>query len=856
MLRWIKREDKLQSCLSPPSWGDALSTPTSPFVKQLGSLSRLQRVRNFRLGCFDVLVKGDMPHSVGGDGIIVDDAHEGNCERSSLFSALADWSTQIVVPNKLYVKDAGVDELLPIYGLVEVSASLLAPKLFSISVEVIGGSSPQSHQRLECSVKDLISASKDFEILEKQMSKFLLQVNNLPNSTLLSQWRQRWLAAHFERKSWELVKDPELRHLLTRRRSEIGNFHVLNSSPVNATFGKFKLTENTKASCPAESYFVQYQIEFDMKEDRLPVVVMHVESESGSFALQRNRDHEMTRTQKLFDRITKRDLECSIALNSRTELLSLFGEDHAVATATQERHVDRLVKYSSCQSRKLRFFREEFLEGNKELEALTEQSLLSGTLGARVAKLNIPATKTVADIGPGSWFVVLFDRDTTCLLHLLAQGTPEGEGEDATTYREMTFFTFRIRDLYCVRDDVAEDVADDDSTDDHVSEYLALEEYADAIEDSHGDRYARASYLAVQRSGSSLGVADLKHALSFCAFVNIGTVYVSREHGYSSGKPSKLLKTIQTILKAVPGSNDEVFYYSATNSGVEGFYADSMPSDDDPSIGTDGLTGLDDEEDEIDADLGFASLDHPMSDTEHVPRIYVIPPLYVQFALDGVVASVDDLASISHATNLSAYLSVFKSEQEEGNVMSSEHYSATRSVRRALDAYVAEQTLLERLHDFVPSHEDADFRLVRRCLRRAQDVVLSCHDLHFYVSKADRMVAASMPAPFESEMSDNFALLRSEFQSNSRFDLLPAGPSSFLVVHYEGTGCPLSFWCFISLKMPLGIVTTEVFHPAGWQAASSIVSATRDMIATCSRRANQFLLLKRYAPPKLLAVSL
>ena len=63
VLRWIKREDKLQSCLSPPSWGDALSTPTSPFVKQLASLSRLQRVRNFRLGCFDVLVKGDMPTS-------------------------------------------------------------------------------------------------------------------------------------------------------------------------------------------------------------------------------------------------------------------------------------------------------------------------------------------------------------------------------------------------------------------------------------------------------------------------------------------------------------------------------------------------------------------------------------------------------------------------------------------------------------------------------------------------------------------------------------------------------------------------------------------------------------------------
>ena len=28
VLRWIKREDKLQSCLSPPSWGDSLSTPT------------------------------------------------------------------------------------------------------------------------------------------------------------------------------------------------------------------------------------------------------------------------------------------------------------------------------------------------------------------------------------------------------------------------------------------------------------------------------------------------------------------------------------------------------------------------------------------------------------------------------------------------------------------------------------------------------------------------------------------------------------------------------------------------------------------------------------------------------------
>jgi hypothetical protein len=108
------------------------------------------------------------------------------------------------------------------------------------------------------------------------------------------------------------------------------------------------------------------------------------------------------------------------------------------------------------------------------------------------------------------------------------------------------------------------------------------------------------------------------------------------------------------------------------------------------------------------------------------------------------------------------------------------HTTVAIEIDNALKSYVAEQRL-ERLRVCGTSITEADLGTVRKCLRKARDVIVSFIDVHFYVAKSDKMVAASNQGSIESELERGFKLLLQQLESNSDFNLRPTSKTVFML---------------------------------------------------------------------------
>jgi hypothetical protein len=153
---------------------------------------------------------------------------------------------------------------------------------------------------------------------------------------------------------------------------------------------------------------------------------------------------------------------------------------------------------------------------------LTVDLILSDRLVGDIVKLDIDPSTTVGIQKPGHWFFVRFDHYTLSLVHLpliektnIDDGAPHG-------YRELTFFTFGISDLYCIRNESG--INDDESSNGHVGEYMAVEEFADKLEAAHKDNYAEAAYLALRnpkRNDEHFSRQDFDLVLEACVFTKV-----------------------------------------------------------------------------------------------------------------------------------------------------------------------------------------------------------------------------------------------------------------------------------------------------------------------------------------------
>jgi hypothetical protein len=823
-----------------------------------------------------------MPYEQGEEYLILSEFIGFDSGEQELFDSISGWSTQTIEEKKRYVKTTSSPrDDLAAYCVIEVTRSGSTSRIFTVTVETFGGSNAVDRLALLSSLKDSISASKDVIVLPKPMNDFLCGLRDPLNPELKLLQKHRFLESHFHHESWSGGPNPELLALLTKRRNEVGKFWFLHSSDSYSLFAKLvtddggklataDFTDKVSDSASSELYQVQYQIAVVSGSI---VIDMHVEREQGVFFSQ---SAHKTQFHELFHRVRVRDQECGRALGSRTSLLSLLSNDSLAGD--QRSNVQRMLKYASRVSRKIRFFHSGAAVANKILEELTTQTMLSSALNIQVKRLPLSADVVVSDIDNGIWFLIRFDGHTMGFAHLASSERQERatDTEPSFMFRELTFFSIGVSDLYCKRDLIA----DDDSTDDHISEYMCVSEFADQIEASHGRNYARAAYLALRRDGKgemvSFDASDFRYAVEHCEFSEFKSITLvqQQQKGESEarGIESNLLcRTIANALTVVPGDKYCLFYngderltpleYQVDDSDIEAIDdEDEHSASNDPvefdfsedGMGTSMTDHVAEAQLEVVSSHGF-SLSSDGSDALYRP-LATLPPIFVRFLLDDELVDLNDITQLDRTATLKAEISLFDfvgttSNEARGDLdpadLPEAHYAVILRLRSLLDSYVAEE-LLERLRQYGPSVSRSELKMVRQCIRKVSQVLNHDVPVEFYDSKSDSMVHPGAPTAADTLVEEAFPLFCLELQKNESIHLRPTSTTGFVVMDTVENGSALSYWCFVTLKMHVGVVNVKLYHPEGEWRATEAISSVLEHIVRTTHRVNQMLLLRRY----------
>lgn len=805
-------------------------------MKRLATLTNIQRKRHFQTDEFDVVCSGSVQY--GADNVFLCDFQSNDDGTQEMVDAITKWSSQAMKSGSKYVKRCSPNlDHLTNYCVVEILGSSKASQLFTISIEFFGGIGPVERLEVLSSLKKMIDSLKHVEVLSKQMAPFLIG----DTKRSLVKYQNTEIQVHHA--SWDLLKDPELLSLLTRRRIEIGGFRLLQSSDNHALFAK--LVPEDSAS-PGD--LVQYQIAV---RDEQVDIDLHMESESGAFNPYREATGETTQFGKMASIIRRRDQECGRALSSRTNLLNVF-DTNTDGILNKEDHrtsVKRMLAYSSRVSRKLRFFRSSDGLANKILFQLTSDLLLTkGFGGAKVARLDIDPNDRIHGEDSGVWLVIRYDRLTMSIAHLSIVDKDEDINGQNQVYRELTFFTTGISDLYSKRDDLA----DDDSAESHISEYLCVSEFADHFEVAQKKLFSLAAYLALSQADStwSIDQEDFKEVMRSLNFLEVSSVIVVGGPSDNDDE-STLLRSIKTVLRPVLDAPTIFFYSGGLRMGSRSIddhesLGSSEGNESEASSETDGdASNMDDhgyQEDELEA---VAEIKGRSADNDET----LTPPLFVRFKLDGVVASLQDLNQSFKSSNLSVEISVFKRTEGSSRRARTQHsltwtqQAFAVEITSLLKSYVAEQTL-ERLRD-ADTSEDM-LLMVKKCLARIRSVVTFSIDVLFYISKRDAMVPASAPGGGEVEVEEGYHILDGELRNNGSVALKALSAGGYFVSSMSGEEKPVEFWCLLTIQRSLGKISSQTYHPGGEAVAMAVMSRIQDVLRSCIHRVNQQLLLKRY----------
>lgn len=680
-------------------------------------------------------------------------------------------------------------------------------------------------------------------------------------------YKQSLLENQHHHASWDLVKDPELLPLIMKRRTEIGFFILLDSSDDHALFGKLipDARRNTED-------LIEYQIA--ILTDRV-VIDLHMESTSGDFfpfrPIDDREEQDLSQFHRYAKTLRRRDQECGHALRCRTALLGLFEEKEKQWTDEEGEAVcvERLLPYANKVVRKVRFFNPGAGSSNDMLQNLAESLLLSNSFGVRVARIPISPGENVGGVGEGIWFIIELDRHTMSMIHhSLVNRNATGEGGETLTYRELTYFTIGISDLYSQRDDIA----DDDSTNSHLSEYLAMVEFADHWDSAHTRIYSTAAYHALRLVSlpvECFHADDFDRVLRVCEFVEVASVLVggspALEDKSSTNSESKLQELMFMILGQVfPSQNNQehtLFYYKSSETEDTVFKVDEQETDSISAFNeidavTDFEMADDDDQDhdrlpkssdEFSATGDFLSrsddgLERPQgtNDDDNNSRLHdfgstplkLLPPVFVRVSLNGKAASLAGLSSIKKSTNLAVQLSLFRDDSRvsrspnisertrEAPELPAVHGRVALEVGALLNAYVAEQNLEQLMH-FGQSLTEDDLKVVQGCLRGARNVLTSKIEVYFYLGKIDSMVPASAPACGVGAVAHGFALLKVELENNTYLKLQKFTGDVFVAMESNNASA-LDYFCFINIRRTQ--ISVKVHHPQGAERAYTVMS--------------------------------
>lgn len=439
-LQGLRPEDTRHSILSPMKWRDQLKSAETPFVHRLFALNSIQERQHFRLFEFDCVCTGKMPYDHDDPDVLSQfrDIDDGSSE---LIHAVADWADLTLRQDgTLFVKRVpNSDDSLPSYSVIVLQRFSQSSRLWTIAVSSLGGGRSSERLWLINSLRTSLQGLQQVQVLPAQMSRYLVGMKHHQNV------RSSILERQNDHATWDLVTDPELITLLMRRRVLVGKFLLLESTDEYAQFGWLQ-TEPDHVS--KSGTLVQYQL--TMGRDKA-VVDVYMESQSGEFQNHRQCSQTVrtSRFHKIVQLTQNTDQECGLALQCRTSLLSMFGDDHIRPEPIwQLACVRKLLEYASKTTLQLRGFSQVSTGANERLRLLTEQMMLGHRFGrVEVARLDLGESIVTMDLGAGVWFVVKYDKSTTSIIHLGQFGSNWEIEEGKTSHATLTVFTVGVGDV-------------------------------------------------------------------------------------------------------------------------------------------------------------------------------------------------------------------------------------------------------------------------------------------------------------------------------------------------------------------------------------------------------------------------
>ena len=854
LLRWMRKEDYLDSYLCLPGWGDVdHMSPGSSFLRRLETLSGLQRHRHFRSETLEVVTAGggnpyERAESIFGD-------MEQNSGERELFETLASWSTEVISDAELYLKEIthAREDDLAYYCIVRVNQCAEVSRLFSITVDFHGELDTEQRLAILFTLKESLTSCAELLLLDRGISNYITLRPFLPSSV----WKPSRGEYFLHHKSWELLKDPEVLPLLYKRRHIIGGFFVLHADESRAVFCKFVDDGNAETSD-----MVLYQVL--QRKDGICVDI-HFETCRAVFHPFRSKSFPLY---ALYERVRRRDKDTAKNLRSRTNLLAELDSSNDIqnerGSKQQEEDVARIMKVSTPTVTKMRFFSEGSGSANDILCNLIARHLTSDLFHTQTAQLSVEHV----DRHEGVFFIMRLDWYVLSVACLEFRDQIESEDEMQKTCRDLTFFTAGIIDLY-QSDDETKAVKDVTASDERYSEALPI----DDIMAIHPQLYAIAMYKALRNQDypvTSFRSDEVSYAVSLFSFrevlhasIEIDDLTEQLPVDSETSTGQRLAELITSILTSVPGSDDTLFYYhSEAGSDIDRLdkaevHAVTNRSNDLEHVFDDTHSFREDFAHSDEQSIGGEEEEaETQSDSE-------CSPLFIQFTTtdiggvgedDGALVSLKNIRALKRSAILTAQLSVFENPDEKGFPFT--HTHVIRKLQHALNEFASEQTLDKYRYIGAESLTIEAFKIVMRNLSQSKHHVLTI-PLTFYVTRASSMIKASDPTGVnESDLDHGYRILLSELES-CEFTT-KSSLDSFLLVDGDASSTILLYWCFIQVDKSSGSVTVRVHHPQGQQAAQERAETAACLVEKMLDRTNQKLLLEsmyktRKAPEELFA---
>ena len=881
-MRWLRREDYVESYLCPVEWGEKLNVGSS-FLRRLGTLTTQQRHRHFDVDSFEVVCVGGDPYSnhesLLGEFIEVDDG------KSDLFEILSGWSTEIIAKEKCYVKKLPTQSHdLVTYCVVQVSRSREGPRLYDVSLEFYGCFDVSDRINITRPLKMRLSSCKSLVVVPRNISRHISKIFLTGSTSYLSR-------GFFHNAHWKLNKDDEIIPILcTRRRSSVGNFWLLSSSKDDAFLAKFVSRTDGKGQADSVSqYLVLYRIH--AKHDHVSVDIW-MEARRGHFYpfTYSARRKSVPAFYEIFERVRFRDQECALSLKRRRRLLNIFdfresaSLDEVTRANEQKEDVSHLLPYATSITKRLRFFGPGSGTANQELAEMTRKMILLSSAGTDISRLSIDAEASFGSKGEGTWFLINHDRHTLSIVHFSSQNKSQvserthNEGLD-DIYRELVFHTVSVFDLYQLKDDFEEGGGEEVDVEE-FAEHLGVSEIAEAIQRNHAKNYARAAYLALRNGGMDRKVSfqpqDFDFVIARCSEIKVSEVYLSSnnylmETERHTKTGSALSALISKIFRPIPGGGAYLYYTGNDSNDIMGETHQTGSLDRihdlivpyvasaEFSIGEESTQQADEElsfssEEEIDPD-SIVLRDDSDSENSTEPLSHYLPPIFIRFFLDNEEATVDELQSFESGATLSACITTFhtygganQSSSHAPQLFSSRslpklHGAIALNLIEQLNSFVAEQTL-ERLRHVGSGISEIDLRTAVLSLLEAENVASTAIPLEFFVADSDHLVSAVAPTGNELALETIISTLCSEIEAIKTVKLrrITQGGGDFVVVSEGDSALP--YWCFIQLQRGLGRILLNVHHPGGMDKAKDVADRTKAAIRQRCHRVNQLLLLE------------